>query len=255
MADRSRSRSRSRSPARDTADAGAAPAGKLSGTVVTWRDQRGFGFIKPSDGGEDLFVHHSQITDGQALAEGATVSYEEGVDDRSGKTRATNVTGGCAKPRAEGDAAPSDPGGTKGTGKITGTVKRWNNDRGFGFIGPDAGGDDIFCHANNITDGNALEEGSKVTYDESVDDRSGKTRADNLAGGCTKSRDQWGGGGWGGGYGGGGGGYGGGGGKGGGGYGGGDGGYGGGGGGYGGGGGKGYGGGGGGGYGGGGGSW
>ena len=223
MASRSRSRSRSRSPARDTADAGAAPEGKLTGTVATWRDQRGFGFIKPSDGGEDLFVHHSQITDGQALEEGATVYYETGVDDRSGKTRATNVTGGCAKPRAEGDAASSDPGGTKGSGKHTGTVKRWNNDRGFGFIGPDAGGDDIFCHANNITDGNALEEGSKVTYDETVDDRSGKTRADNLAGGCTKARaDQWGSGGGGGGYGGGGGkgggGYGGGGGKGGGGY-------------------------------------
>ena len=32
----------------------------------------------------------------------------------------------------------------------------------------------------NITDGNALEEGSKVTYDESADERSGKMRADNV---------------------------------------------------------------------------
>ena len=64
---------------------------------------------------------------------------------------------------------------------MTGTaVKRWNQESGFGFIGPDAGGDDIFCHANNITDGNALEEGSKVTYDESADERSGKMRADNV---------------------------------------------------------------------------
>ena len=71
--------------------------------------------------------------------------------------------------------------------------KRWNNDRGFGFIGPDAGGDDIFCHANNITDGNALQEGSKVTYDECTDDRSGKLRADNVAGGCYMERSQGGG--------------------------------------------------------------
>jgi len=71
---------------------------------------------------------------------------------RSGKTRAVNVTGGCAKPRAEGSMPPSDPGGTKGSGKMTGTaVKRWNQERGFGFIGPDAGGDDIFCHATSLT--------------------------------------------------------------------------------------------------------
>jgi len=58
------------------------------------------------------------------------------VDDRSGKTRAVNVTGGCAKPRAEGSMPPSDPGGTKGSGKMTGTaVKRWNQERGFGFVG------------------------------------------------------------------------------------------------------------------------
>jgi len=215
MADRSRSRSRSRSrddapadteaaaDATSDAPAAAAPAGKLTGTVVTWRGDRGFGFIKPADGGEDLFCHHSAITDGEALPEGGTVYYESGVDDRSGKTRASNVTGGCAKQRPQGESPPSDPGGTKGSGKTTGTVKRWNNDRGFGFIGPDAGGDDIFCHANNITDGNALQEGSKVTYDESTDDRSGKLRADNVAGGCNMERSQGGGGGRGGGGGGG----------------------------------------------------
>ena len=193
-------------------------SGRLTGTVARWQDQRGFGFIKPADGGDDLFCHTSSITDGEALEEGSTVEYETGVDDRSGKNRAVNVTGGCAKPMAPGEAAPSDPGGTKGSGKNVGTVKRWNNDRGFGFIGPDAGGDDIFCHANNITDGNALAQGTKVTYDESIDDRSGKNRADNVAGGCTMDRDQGGGGGYGGGggrggggggYGGGGGGYGG----------------------------------------------
>ena len=75
-----------------------------------------------------------------------------------GKARqATNITGGCTKLRPQGHAAPSDPGGMKGSGKITGTVKRWNRDRGFGFIIPDTGSDDIFCHFSNITDGNALE--------------------------------------------------------------------------------------------------
>jgi cold shock CspA family protein len=97
------------------------------------------------------------------------------------------------------DAPPTDPGGTKGSGKFTGTVKRWNNDRGFGFIHPDTGGDDVFCHANNITDGNGLQQGTKVTYDSGVDERSGKVRADNVAGGCQIGDNRGGGGGGGGG--------------------------------------------------------
>ena len=220
MADR-RSRSRSRSRDRDdggrdggasaaaggAGNGGAGNAGKLSGTVVSWREQRGFGFIKPADGGEDVFCHRTAITDGEALNEGSTVYYEMSTDDRSGKTRAANVSGGCDKPKAEGYAAAADPGGEKGTGKETGTVKRWNNDRGFGFIGPDAGGDDIFCHHSAITDGNALEEGSKVRYDAGEDERNGKARASNLTGGCTMPRDmggdRFGGGGYGGGGGGG----------------------------------------------------
>ena len=105
-----------------------------------------------------------------------------------GKARqATNITGGCTKLRPQGHAAPSDPGGMKGSGKITGTVKRWNRDRGFGFIIPDTGSDDIFCHFSNITDGNALEVGSKVTYDESFEERKGKACANNDAGGYTMS--------------------------------------------------------------------
>jgi cold shock CspA family protein len=137
-----------------------------------------------------VFCHRSAITDGEALAEGSTVFYEMSMDDRSGKQRAANVTGGCERPRPEGEMPPTDPGGKNGSGKSSGEVLRWNNERGFGFIKPDAGGDDIFCHVNAITDGNGLQEGSKVTYDESVDDRNGKQRAANVAGGCTMAERQ-----------------------------------------------------------------
>ena len=41
----------------------------------------------------------------------------------------------------------------------------------------------MFCHMSAITDGNMLQEGSRVDYDESYDDRKGKPRAERVTGG------------------------------------------------------------------------
>ncbi|CAN5714199.1 MAG: cold-shock protein [Rubrobacter sp.] len=48
------------------------------GTVKWFSDDKGYGFITPDEGGEDLFVHHSGIsgTGFKSLEEGAKVSYE-----------------------------------------------------------------------------------------------------------------------------------------------------------------------------------
>jgi CspA family cold shock protein len=49
------------------------------GTVKWFSDERGYGFITPDDGGEDLFVHYTEIADDggfRSLDEGAKVSYE-----------------------------------------------------------------------------------------------------------------------------------------------------------------------------------
>lgn len=89
-------------------------------------------------------------------------------------------------------------GGASTEGTQNGVALRWNS-RGFGFIKPDSGGEDIFCHATSITDGNCLKEGSPVTYTLSFDDRKGKYRAENVTGGITEERDQGGYGGYGGG--------------------------------------------------------
>jgi cold shock protein len=49
----------------------------------------------------------------------------------------------------------------------TGTVKWFNDDKGFGFITPDETGDDLFVHHSSIQgDGfKSLQEGAKVSYD------------------------------------------------------------------------------------------
>ncbi len=51
-----------------------------TGTVKWFNDQKGFGFIEPESGGDDLFIHHSNIdADGhRTLQDGQRVEFESG---------------------------------------------------------------------------------------------------------------------------------------------------------------------------------
>ena len=63
-----------------------------TGTVKWFNESKGFGFIEPSDGSADVFVHFSAITgDGfKTLAEGQSVNYE--VEKGPKGLQATNVS-------------------------------------------------------------------------------------------------------------------------------------------------------------------
>jgi CspA family cold shock protein len=64
----------------------------------------------------------------------------------------------------------------------TGTVKWYNDQKGYGFIQPDNGGKDVFVHVTALERAGlrGLAEGQKVAYDVEADRRSGKESATNL---------------------------------------------------------------------------
>ena len=66
-----------------------------TGIVKWFNEKKGFGFISPDEGGEDLFVHYSEIkANGYAsLDEGQKVEFEVG-QGKQGRPCATNVVPG-----------------------------------------------------------------------------------------------------------------------------------------------------------------
>lgn len=179
-----------------------------SGVATRW-NAKGFGFIKPDDGGEDVFCHSSSIKDGNSLPEGGKVEYRSVYDERKGKYYAEDVTGGITEsPRRGGgrdrrggrgrDRSRSRDRGRGGRDRSRsrerggrdrrssreiqrGTVALWK-DSGFGFIRPSDGGKDLFVHTSGLTDGDMLRQGDKVEFRAVYDDRKGKYRAEEVTG-------------------------------------------------------------------------
>jgi len=62
----------------------------------------------------------------------------------------------------------------------TGTVKFFNDDKGFGFITPENGGADVFVHISAVDRGASLRDGQKVSYELGQDRKTGKSKAENV---------------------------------------------------------------------------
>ncbi len=65
----------------------------------------------------------------------------------------------------------------------TGTVKFYNDQKGFGFIQPDNGGKDVFVHATALERAGmrSLVEGQKVSFETEEDRRTGKTAVSTIS--------------------------------------------------------------------------
>lgn len=64
----------------------------------------------------------------------------------------------------------------------TGTVKFFNSTKGFGFIAPEGGGNDVFVHISAVERSglDTIVEGQKLSFDVVKDSRSGKSATENL---------------------------------------------------------------------------
>jgi CspA family cold shock protein len=176
------------------------------GTVKFFNGAKGFGFIAPDDGGNDVFVHISALERSGlgGLNEGDQVNFELEQDRRSGKLAAVDlqVTGSAGPaaraprsgpPRSFGGGGDRDSfqrrpsaGGGGGSrdpaGAGSGVVKWFNTTKGFGFIQPSDGGADVFVHISDVEKAglSRLADGQAVSYDLEQDRRTGKTSATNL---------------------------------------------------------------------------
>src|SRR5687768_7479039 len=153
--------------------------GTGQGKVKFFNTQKGFGFIQRDEGGEDVFVHISQVERAglEGLAEGQELQFN--LVDRGGKISAADlqVVGDVIKVEQKAASPQRELTGEKATG----TVKFFNSMKGFGFITRDDGKEDAFVHISAVERSGlpGINEGDRFEFDLEVD-RRGKYSAVNL---------------------------------------------------------------------------
>lgn len=182
--------------------------GSGKGIVKFFNSQKGFGFIQVDDRPDDVFVHISAVEQAglSGLAEGQPLEFT--LVDRGGKVSATDlvidgepIAVPERAPRHERsfdrDRGPRDGGGFRGgdrdsaprgpqresTGeRANGTVKFFNDMKGFGFVQRDDGGEDVFVHISALERSGMgqVAQGDRLSFDIEID-RRGKFSAANLS--------------------------------------------------------------------------
>eukprot|EP00746_Dinoflagellata_sp_MGD_P129056 gnl/MRDRNA2_/MRDRNA2_63310_c0_seq3.p1 gnl/MRDRNA2_/MRDRNA2_63310_c0~~gnl/MRDRNA2_/MRDRNA2_63310_c0_seq3.p1 ORF type:complete len:448 (+),score=82.92 gnl/MRDRNA2_/MRDRNA2_63310_c0_seq3:221-1564(+) len=137
-----------------------------TGEVVSWEDEKAFGFIKPYESSEPLFCHVNSLLDGEgSVKPGDRVTYLKKFNDRKEKFEATAVR------------VAQDDSYVPGEGE-TGEVISWNEDKAFGFIKSADGSEDLFAHVRSLVDGEgSVKRNDQVTYFKEYNPRSKKYSA------------------------------------------------------------------------------
>jgi CspA family cold shock protein len=150
------------------------PSGPSVGATVKWYNpDKGFGFVELADGSGDAFLHVSVVErSGQgAVPPGATLEVRIGAGPKGPQvTEVLSVdttTASQEQSRPVRPERPAYPPADRATVEEFGTVKWYNAAKGFGFIGPDQGGKDIFVHFSALDRSGimGLAEGQHVAVD------------------------------------------------------------------------------------------
>ncbi|MFD6090570.1 cold-shock protein [Oerskovia sp. NPDC060338] len=162
----------------------ARPASDGADGTVSWYDEvKGFGFVAPDSGGGDVFVHVSALGSGLTeLSEGDRVTYDVVDGDKGPNARNVQLARGSGAYAASDRGRSGRPGASGGPVRGgEGTVARYDEERGFGFITPDDGGLDLFVHVSVVRGDEVLEEGDRVRYKVRQSDRGPQADAVELA--------------------------------------------------------------------------
>lgn len=123
--------------------------------VVKWFNlTKGFGFVAPADNSPDAFMHVSVLTRAglQQVAEGTKLLVLVGQGPKGRQVlQIVSVLGQADAPPADtSSASMRQPVASGPTEDMTGTVKWFKTDKGFGFVAPDDGGKDVFVHKSVV---------------------------------------------------------------------------------------------------------
>jgi cold shock protein len=153
----------------------AAPTGPIVDATVKWfNPEKGFGFVEVGDGSGDAFLHINalQTAGHDAVAPGTRLRIQVGQGQKGAQVTnvievdtSTAVAGAPSGPRAGGSRPPRVAIDPSRAVEVSGTVKWFNTEKGFGFVTCEDGGKDVFVHTSIVSAAglNGLGEGEQVT--------------------------------------------------------------------------------------------